>query len=410
MVEYDLGMVKGPKGDKGDTGSKGEKGDTGLQGPQGEKGDTGPQGEKGDTGPQGPKGDTGLQGPQGPKGDTGDIGPQGPQGDTGLQGPQGPKGDTGDIGPQGPQGPKGEKGDTGAQGPQGEKGDTGPAGPKGDIGPAGPKGDTGATGPQGPQGDAFTFEDFTTEQLVSLKGPKGDTGPQGPKGEKGDTGAQGPQGPKGDTGPQGEKGDKGDKGDPGTTTIDTSLSATSTNAVQNKAITTAINSKADKVHAHNITDVNHLQTALDGKANTSHTHSLATLETDGFLSKQDKAKLDNLSYDSDWQEVTFKPGYSGFSDSNSVYIRRKGDLVELVGVWKTTSKKSASSTPVLFASIPNELKPTKPVNTVCFGQGKNTYMLTVDTDATVCWSRYGTTTSIDLPNGHFGNVHCMWII
>ena len=41
MVEYDLGMVKGPKGDKGDTGPQGEKGDTGPQGPQGEKGDRG---------------------------------------------------------------------------------------------------------------------------------------------------------------------------------------------------------------------------------------------------------------------------------------------------------------------------------------------------------------------------------
>ena len=292
----------------------------------------------------------------------------------------------------------------------------------------GPKGDKGDTGSQGPKGDAFTFEDFTPEQLASLKGQKGDIGPQGPQGEKGDTGLQGPQGPKGDKGdtgpqgekgpkgdigsqgPQGEKGDKGDKGDPGTITIDTSLSTTSTNAVQNKAITTAINSKADTNHTHNISDVTNLQTALDGKANTSHTHSAATLETDGFLSKQDKAKLDNLSYDSGWQEVTFKPGYARFNDSTSVYIRRKGDFVELTGVWKPTSTKSASSNPVPFASIPNELKPTKAVNTVCFGQGKNTYMLTVDTDTTLCWSRYGTTTSIDLSNGHFGNVHCMWII
>ena len=302
---------------------------------------------------------------------------------------------------------KGPKGDTGATGPQGPKGDKGDTGLQG---PAGPKGDTGPAGLQGPKGDAFTFEDFTPEQLASLKGPKGDTGPQGPQGEKGDTGPQGPQGEKGDTGAQGPQGEKGDKGDPGTITIDTSLSTTSTNAVQNKAITTAINSKADKVHAHNITDVNHLQTALDGKANTSHTHSAATLETDGFLSKQDKAKLDNLSYDSDWQEVTFEPGYTRYNNSSSVYIRRKGDLVELVGVWKPTSTKSASSSPVPFASIPDELKPTKAVNTVCFGKTKNIYMLTVTTDATLCWSRYGTTNSIDLPDSHFGNVHCMWTI
>ena len=359
MVEYDLGMVKGSKGDKGDTGPAGPKGDTGDIGPQGQKGDAftfedftpeqlaSLKGPKGDTGPQGEKGDTGAQGLKGDKGDTG------------PQGPQGLKGDKGDTGPQGEKGPKGDKGDTG---PQGEK---------------------------GPKGDAFTYDDFTPEQLASLKGQKGDIGPQGP---------------------QGPKGEKGDKGDSGTITIDTSLSTTSTNAVQNKAITTAINSKADTNHTHNISDVTNLQTALDGKANTSHTHSAATLETDGFLSKQDKAKLDNLSYDSDWQEVTFKPGYSRYSDSLSVYIRRKGKFVELTGVWKPTSTKSASSNPVPFASIPNELKPTKAVNTVCFGQGKNTYMLTVDTDTTVCWSRYGVSTSIDLGTGHFGNVHCMWTI
>ena len=67
----------------------------------------GADGQPGETGPQGPKGDTGEAGPQGPKGDTGEAGPQGLKGDTGEAGPQGPKGDTGEAGPQGP------KGDTG---------------------------------------------------------------------------------------------------------------------------------------------------------------------------------------------------------------------------------------------------------------------------------------------------------
>ena len=427
MVEYDLGMVKGPKGDKGDTG------------------------------PQGPKGDAftfedftneQLVSLKGPKGD---------KGDTGAQGPIGPKGDKGNTGPQG------DKGDTGSQGPKGEKGDT---------------------GPQGEKGDAFTFEDFTPEQLANLKGPKGDTGAQGPQGEKGDIGPQGPQGDIGPQGPQGEKGDtgpqgeKGDKGDPGTITIDTILSTTSTNAVQNKAIARAVNGKAntshthndlyytksevdnmnlggggevdlsnyirksstsglvkndgsidttsylsslpnhthkksditDFKHAHSINDVTNLQTALDGKANTSHTHSAATLETDGFLSMQDKAKLDNLSYDSGWQEVTFKPGYAKYNNSTSVYIRRKGDLVELTGVWKPTKTQSAASNPVAFASIPDELKPTKMINVICPGIGKNTYRLTVDGDANLKWSQYGTNTSIDLKNSYFAHVHCTWTI
>ena len=67
----DCGNIQGPKG---------EKGDTGLQGVQGEKGERGPQGA---TGPQGAKGD------KGDKGDTGPQGPQGIQGERGLQGPAG---------------------------------------------------------------------------------------------------------------------------------------------------------------------------------------------------------------------------------------------------------------------------------------------------------------------------------
>lgn len=53
------------------------------------------------------------------------IGPQGEQGPQGETGIQGPKGDKGDTGEQGIQGIQGLKGDTGEQGPQGEKGDTG---------------------------------------------------------------------------------------------------------------------------------------------------------------------------------------------------------------------------------------------------------------------------------------------
>ena len=46
-------------------------------------------------------------------------------------------------------------------------------------------------GEKGDKGDAFTYEDFTPEQLAALKGEKGD---------KGDAGPQGPQGPQGPAG------------------------------------------------------------------------------------------------------------------------------------------------------------------------------------------------------------------
>lgn len=53
---------------------------------------------------------------------------------------------------------KGDKGDNGAPGATGPQGPQGPAGPKGD---------------KGDKGKAFTYDDFTPEQLEGLRGPQG---------------------------------------------------------------------------------------------------------------------------------------------------------------------------------------------------------------------------------------------
>ena len=121
-------------------------------------------------------------------------------------------------GANGKDGAQGEKGADGITPSIGDNGnwylgttDTGKPS-RGEKGDAGEKGDTGS---QGPKGDAFTYSDFTAEQLAALKGEKGDTGAQGPKGDTGDIGPQGPKGDTGDIGPQGPKGEKGDTGPQG---------------------------------------------------------------------------------------------------------------------------------------------------------------------------------------------------
>lgn len=65
---------------------------------------------------------------------------------------------------------------------------------------------------KGAKGDAFTYSDFTEEQLAALKGPKGDTGDKGPTG---------PSGPRGNPGPMGPQGDTGAAGTPATVTVGT---------------------------------------------------------------------------------------------------------------------------------------------------------------------------------------------
>ena len=64
-------------------------------------------------------------------------------------------------------------------------------------------------GASGAKGDPFTYDDFTPEQLESLRGPQGEVGPQGPQGVQGSEGPQGPKGDTGATGPQGIPGPAG---------------------------------------------------------------------------------------------------------------------------------------------------------------------------------------------------------
>ena len=175
------------------------------------------------------------------------------------------------------------------------------------------------------------------------------------------------------------------------------------------------NAIADKITSlitvHNADSSAH-STILTNYIQKSSTSGLVkndgSIDTTSYLSSLPNHT--HTSYDSGWQEVTFKSGYTRYNDSVSVYVRCKGDFAELVGAWKTTSTKSATSTPTTFASIPSEFTPSKTINTVCFGRGQNTYMLTVDTDGNLKWSRYGKTTTIDLERGDFGNVHCIWMI
>ena len=89
----------------------------------------------------------------------------------------------------------------------------------------------GTAGVQGPKGDAFTYADFTEEQLAALKGPKGD---------KGDTGATGPKGPQGDKGEPGAIGPTGPDGINGTNATITKATASVDNTTGTPAVTVTL--------------------------------------------------------------------------------------------------------------------------------------------------------------------------
>lgn len=152
----------------------------------------------------GKDGVNGLPGRDGVDGKDGLPSKDGRDGIDGKDGTPGEKGEKGDPGEPGPQGPQGETGPAGADGAPGKDGADGKDGAPG---AKGEKGDPGEPGPQGPKGEAFTFADFSAEQLESLRGPQGlpgKDGADGAKGDKGDPGERGPQGPKGEPGRDGE--------------------------------------------------------------------------------------------------------------------------------------------------------------------------------------------------------------
>ena len=151
-------------------------------------------------------------------------GKDGVDGKDGADGAPGKDGAKGDTGAQGPKGDAFTYADFTAEqlealrGPQGLQGETGPAGPQGatgEIGPQGPKGELGATGATGAKGDTGEQGPQGVQGIQGPKGDTGDTGPQGPQGEKGDTGATGPQGPTGATGATGPQGPQGETGPTG---------------------------------------------------------------------------------------------------------------------------------------------------------------------------------------------------
>lgn len=75
------------------------------------------------------------------------------------------------------------------------------------------------------------------------------------------------------------------------TVVDSSLSSSSTNPVQNKIVTDALNGKAKVQHNHTFATVVNLQSTLDSKAGTS----IATTSANGLMSSSDKTKLDGIA-------------------------------------------------------------------------------------------------------------------
>ena len=111
-----------------------------------------------------------------------------------------------------------------------------------------------------------------------------------------------------------DKGHRHDYSELGNTpTIDTALSTTSTNAIQNKVVTSALNEKADNSHIHSINDITNLQNSLNSKSDKGHKHDYSELENAPTIPTVDvnKSYVDTQLN----KKVDKKNGYSLIADT-----------------------------------------------------------------------------------------------
>ena len=256
-------------------------------------------------------------------------------------------------------------------GPQGPKGDIGETGPKGDTGETGPKGDTGATGATPVISMTATVDQTTGTPSIDVSKSGSDEAPSfnlaitGIKGEKGDKGDTGPQGPKGDDATLPEGGTEGQFlkktasgvawADQSTVTIDSALSGTSTNPVQNKVVKAGLDSKLTTPSGGS--NGQYLQKTSSGTAwatvnipdmsNFATKDELNSLNLGGYENAKERTGVQNLNtmttpgsyYFTSYASVTNKPSEINDNFAVDVINIANGDLVQVAYSYDSSDNK-----------------------------------------------------------------------
>ena len=112
-----------------------------------------------------------------------------------------------------------------------------------------------------------------------------------------------------------------------------------------------------------------------------------------IVSETYQPKGDYVTGTNEVASITLNSGYQSYGDDYPNKVWRFGNVVFMQGAVKPTTDKSASTSPVVFATIPPGFRPSSTFYQVCQGSGMNRWTLCVGSDGEVCWSRYGSNTS-----------------
>lgn len=145
------------------------------------------------------------------------------------------------------------------------------------------------------------------------------------------------------------------------TVVDSSLSSSSTNPVQNKIVTNALNGKANSSHSHSISNITNLQSALDSKSETGHTHDdRYYTETEMNTKLNGKANSSHTHTASQISDLTV----STHTLANGAKLYKYGKIVMCVLFNVAFSGKKAYTWNDLFTNIPSTYQPIGGTNPI----------------------------------------------
>lgn len=159
------------------------------------------------------------------------------------------------------------------------------------------------------------------------------------------------------------------------TVVDSDLSTSSTNPVQNKVVNSALNGKANSSHSHSISNITNLQSALEGKSDNGHTHDdRYYTETEMNTKLNGKANSSHTHTASQISDLTV----STHTLANGAELYKYGKIVMCVLFNVAFSGKKAYTWNDLFTNIPSTYQPssTNPIyahssEIMLFVQGPN---------------------------------------
>lgn len=146
--------------------------------------------------------------------------------------------------------------------------------------------------------------------------------------------------------------------------------------------------------------------------NLSNVFKFTPMEQKGYILKVYDSDILVATYtfdaiiDTGWQNVSFLDGYTNYSGDN-LKIRRIGNIVEINGSWTALKDKPSSTTPIQFATIDEIFRPESEVYVRQQGPNMNTYLLLVEPNGNVGWSKYSTNSIT--ASGKY-TCHALWTV